>query len=188
MALANAIATRSKLQSARLYVKVVDLNHLPEKVDLISKLGKKSQEIIFEDLPNACYACKKKGHLVKNCTSKSKNHLSSEKEVKKTKVQYKKVWKPKDFHLKEKKKNENSKAPPAVVDNVSKPLLKDGTRTLSETEILNSKKEVNGIQLEPIFPEQRIEDLSDLSKKIVLYQKMEDKWGDLDEMIELEEG
>ena len=55
----NATASRSKLQSARLYVKVADLNHLPDKMELISKLGKKTQEIIFEDLPNACYAYKK---------------------------------------------------------------------------------------------------------------------------------
>lgn len=94
MALDNSIVTRSKLKTARLYVKVADLNHLPENVELISKLGKKTQEIIFEDLPNAFYACKKQGHLVKNFPSKSKYHLSSEKEVKKTKVQHKKVWKP----------------------------------------------------------------------------------------------
>ena len=101
VALDNVMAARTKLHSARLYVKVADLNHLPKKVELISKLGKKTQEIIFEDLRNACYACKKQGHLVKNCPSKSKNHPSSEKEVKKTKVQQKKVWKPKEAHLKE---------------------------------------------------------------------------------------
>lgn len=38
------------------------------------------------------------------------------------------------------------------------------------------------------MPEQSIDDLVDLSQQIVLYQKMEDRWGDLDEMIELEEG
>ena len=65
VALDNATASRSKLQSARLYVKVANLNHLPEKVELISKLGKRMQEIVFEDLPNAYYACKTQGHLVK---------------------------------------------------------------------------------------------------------------------------
>jgi len=59
VALDNATATRTKLQSAKLYVKVVDLNHLLEKVELISKLGKKTQVIIFEDLRNSCYAYKK---------------------------------------------------------------------------------------------------------------------------------
>jgi hypothetical protein len=58
VALDNATATRSKLQTVRLYVKVADLNHLPNKVELISKLGKTIQEITFEDLPNACYVCK----------------------------------------------------------------------------------------------------------------------------------
>lgn len=37
----HTIASRSKLQSARLYVKVVNLNNLPEKVELISKLVKR---------------------------------------------------------------------------------------------------------------------------------------------------
>lgn len=59
VALDNATATKSKLHTARLYVKVADLNHLPDKVELISKLGRTLQEISFEDLPNACYACKK---------------------------------------------------------------------------------------------------------------------------------
>ena len=59
VALDNATATRSKLHTARLYVKVADLNHLPDKVELISKLGRTLQEISFEDLPNACFACKK---------------------------------------------------------------------------------------------------------------------------------
>ena len=86
MALDNATATRTKLQSARLYVKLVDLNHLPQKVELISKLGKKTQEIIFEDLSNSCYACKKQGHLVKNCPSKSKKHPNSVPDGKKTKI------------------------------------------------------------------------------------------------------
>ena len=82
VALDNATASRSKLQSARLYVKVAKLNHLPDKVELISKLGKRMQEVVFEDLPNACYACKKLRHLVKKCPNRSKN-LKSEKEVKK---------------------------------------------------------------------------------------------------------
>ena len=47
MALDNATATRTKLQSARLYVKVADLNHLLQKVELISKLGKKTQKNHF---------------------------------------------------------------------------------------------------------------------------------------------
>ncbi len=74
------------------------------------------------------------------------------------------------------------------MDIVSKLLLEDGARIVPKTENINSEKEVNGLQLDPIFPKQGIADLLDLSKKIVLYQKMEDKWGDLDEMIELEEG
>ena len=38
------------------------------------------------------------------------------------------------------------------------------------------------------MPEQRIDDLVDLSKQIVIYQRMEDQWSDLDEKIMLEEG
>lgn len=79
VALDNATAARTKLHSARLYVKMVDLNHL-------SKLGKRTQEIIFEDLLNSCYTYKKLGHMVKNCLNKSKNQSKIEKEVKKTKV------------------------------------------------------------------------------------------------------
>ena len=59
VALDNAMTARTKLHSARLYVKVANLNHLLEKVELISKLGKRTWKIIFEDLPNSCYACKK---------------------------------------------------------------------------------------------------------------------------------
>ena len=58
VALDYATATISKLQTAGLYVKVADLNHLPDKVELISKIGKTMQEITFEDLPNACYVVK----------------------------------------------------------------------------------------------------------------------------------
>ena len=70
-------ASRSKLHCARILVKVADLNHLPDKVELISKLGKKSQGVLFEDLPNSCYACKKHGHLVKNFPSKTKKPLNN---------------------------------------------------------------------------------------------------------------
>ena len=48
MALDNAMATRTKLHSARLCVKVVDLNHLLEKVELISKLGKKHRKLFLK--------------------------------------------------------------------------------------------------------------------------------------------
>ena len=58
MALDNAMASRTKLHSVRLYVKVADLNHLPEVVELISKLGKRTREVIFEDIPNSYYDCK----------------------------------------------------------------------------------------------------------------------------------
>jgi hypothetical protein len=186
VALDNATATRSNLQTARLLVKVADLNHLPEKVELISKLGKKTQEIFFDDLPNACYACKRQGHVVKNCPSKSKHHLSSEKEVKKTKVQHRKVWKPKDSRPKEKKENEILKDTPAIVDIASVPLLEDGVQPAFESMIRNPKTEVN--QLESFRSDLCLDEMPDLAKQIVLYQKMEDKWGDLDEMTELEEG
>ena len=95
---------------------------------------------------------------------------------KKAKVQQKKVWKPKEAHLKEQKKNEDSKAPYAEVDKVP------------STKKVNSKKEGHGLQLETIMPGQRIDDLTDLSKQIVIYQRMEDRWGDLDDKIVLEEG
>ena len=88
--------TKSKLQSARLYVKVANLNNLPEKVELISKLGKRIQEIIYEDLPNTYFSYKMKGHRVKNCPKKSKNYPKIDKEDKKKEEKtQKKVWKPK---------------------------------------------------------------------------------------------
>ena len=59
IAVDNATALKSKLQSARLYVKVANLSNLPKKVELISKLGKRTQDIIYEDLPNSCFSCKK---------------------------------------------------------------------------------------------------------------------------------
>lgn len=59
VAVDNAMASKSKLQCARLYVKVANLNNLPKKVELISKLGKRIQKIIFEDLLNSCFVCKK---------------------------------------------------------------------------------------------------------------------------------
>lgn len=59
VAVDNVTASKSKLQCARLYVKVAHLKNLPEKVELISKLGKRMQEIIFEDLPNTFFVYKK---------------------------------------------------------------------------------------------------------------------------------
>ena len=43
-------------------------------------------------------------------------------------------------------------------------------------------------QLESFRSDLCLDELPDLAKQIVLYQKMEDKWGDLDETTELEEG
>ena len=59
IAVDNATTSKSKLQSARLYVKEANLSNLPKKVELISKLGKRTQEIIYEDLPNTCFSYKK---------------------------------------------------------------------------------------------------------------------------------
>ena len=95
---------------------------------------------------------------------------------KKAKVQQKKVWKPKEAHLKEKKNNEDSKAPHAEVNKEP------------SSKIENSEKEGHGLQLDTIMPKQRIDDLVELSKQIVIYQRMEDQWSDLDEKIMLEEG
>ena len=181
VALDNATATRSKLQTARLLVKVADLNHLPDKVELISKLGKISQEILFDDLPNACYACKRQGHVVKNCPSKHKNHSSGEKEVKKTKAQLRKVWRPKAPRHKEMKEIETLKVTSALVDITSVPLVEDGVR--SDSESLNRNTDTESIRADQCFDEQ-----TDLSKQIVLYQMMEDKRDMLDELSELEEG
>ena len=176
VALDNATVSRTNLQSARLYVKVADLNLLPEKVELISKLGKKTQKIIFEDLPNSCYACKKQGHLVKNCPSKSKKHPNSVPDGKKTKIQQKKVWKPKEDHCQEQKNNEDSKASLAKMDN----------EPSFEKAIF--EKDGHGIQSNTIMSEQRIDDLADLSKQIVIYQRIEDQRRDLEDKTGLEEG
>ena len=62
MAIDNMIASRSKIHCARIYVKVVHPNDLPQKVKINSKLGKWNQEVSFEDLPNMCFICKKLGH------------------------------------------------------------------------------------------------------------------------------
>lgn len=59
LAIDNGMTTRSKLHCARIYVKVAHFKYLPQKVELNSKLGKRMQEIVFEDLPNACFVCKK---------------------------------------------------------------------------------------------------------------------------------
>lgn len=48
VALDHATTARTKLQSARLYVKVADLNHLPDKVELISKLGKEPKKLFLK--------------------------------------------------------------------------------------------------------------------------------------------
>ena len=95
---------------------------------------------------------------------------------KKPKVQQKKVWKPKDVHRKEHKYSEESKDLHVEVE-----------KELS-FEKVNSKKEGHDLQLENTMLEQRIDDLADLSKQIVIYQRMEDRWGDLDDKIVLEEG
>ena len=55
----NVTASKSKPHCARIYVKVVHLKNLPQKVEMISKLGKRMQEIIFEDLLNTCFVYKK---------------------------------------------------------------------------------------------------------------------------------
>ena len=61
------------------------------------------------------------------------------------------------------------------------PLVEDGVRNASETLITNTETE--SIRADLCLDEQ-----TDLAKQIVLYQKMEDKWGVLDELTELEEG
>ena len=67
------------------------------------------QEVIYEDLPNTCFTCKKQGHWVKNCLNKGKNISKNEKEDKKKEVKVqKKVWKPKVIHAKDVKDNLNS--------------------------------------------------------------------------------
>ena len=60
MAVDHATTSKSKLNSARLSVKVANLNNLPQKVELISKLGKRIQEITYEDLLNTCFSYKKR--------------------------------------------------------------------------------------------------------------------------------
>ena len=94
----------------------------------------------------------------------------------KAKVQQKKVWKPKEAHRKEQKNSEDSKDLHAKVEKEPSPKK------------VNSEKEGHDLQLETTMPEQRIDDRTDLSKQIVIYQKMEDRWGDLDDKIVLEEG
>ena len=96
IAVDQATTSKSKINSARLYVKVANLNNLPEKVELFSKLGKRTQEVTYEDLPNTCFACKTQGHWVKNCPTKSKNQTEVVKEDKKKEVKIqKKIWRPK---------------------------------------------------------------------------------------------
>ena len=73
VAIDNFTASKSKLQCARIYVKVSHLKNLPEKVELISKLGKRMQEIIFEDIPNTCFVCKKRVIGQKIALSKAKS-------------------------------------------------------------------------------------------------------------------
>ena len=105
----QATALKSKLQNARLYVKVENLNHLLGKVELTSKLGKRMQEVIYEDLPNTCFAYKKQGHWVKNCPTKGKSTSKTKNEDKKKEVKVqRKVWKPKVNHAKDMKDKLNS--------------------------------------------------------------------------------
>ena len=88
----NAMASKSKLQSARLYVKVENLSNLPKKVELISKLGKRTQEITYEDLPNTCFAYKKYGHWVKNCLTKARINPRLKRRTKRKKKRFRRKF------------------------------------------------------------------------------------------------
>lgn len=105
----------------------------------------------------------------------------------KTKVQHKKVWKPKDPKIKE-TENVTLKDPLAGDDIGPLPNCEEKTLSLSESDKMCSDKEVNAIQLEPIVTAPGADVLLDSSLQIVPYQKMEAKWGDLDERTGLEEG
>ena len=95
---------------------------------------------------------------------------------KKPRIQHKKVWKPKDAHCNEQKYSE-----------VSRDLHEEVEKELSFVKV-NSEEEGHDLQSENTMPEQRIDDLADLSKQIIIYQRMEDRWGDLYDKIVLEEG
>ena len=109
-------------------------------------------------------------------------------EVKKAKVWQKKVWKPKEAHLKELKKNVDLKALHVEVNKVIENIHEERNVFVSDTEKVNIEKEGNGSQLESMMLEKIIDDLTDLTKQMVIYQRMEDRWGDLDDKIVLEEG
>lgn len=59
---------------------------------------------------------------------------------------------------------------------------------LAFKENLNIENKGEGMMLESTLPEQNIEDMVDLTKQLVIYQKIDDNWEDLVEMDELEEG
>ena len=98
------------------------------------------------------------------------------------------MWKPKEAHLKELKKNMDLKPLHAEVDKFTKNIHEEENISMPDTMEVNIEKEGNGSQLESIMPEQRIDDQENLSKQIVIYQSMEDRWGDLDDKIVLDEG
>ena len=62
-----------------------------------------------------------------------KNHPSSVKEVKKAKVQQKKVWKPKEAQLKELKKNVDLKALHVEADKVIENILEEENISMPDT-------------------------------------------------------
>ena len=61
VALENAMTSRTKLHCARIFVKVVDLNHLPNKVELIAKLGKKLKIFFLKICPTLAMLARNSG-------------------------------------------------------------------------------------------------------------------------------
>lgn len=63
-----------------------------------------------------------------------------------------------------------------------------GNKLVPQPKKENSRKGDNGSMFQSVRLEKNIDDLADLLKQIVIYQRMEDRWGDLDEKEFLEEG
>ena len=105
----------------------------------------------------------------------------------KTKVLHKKVWKPKDLKIKE-TENVTLKDPLPGDDIGPLPNCVVKTFSLSESDKMCSDKEVNAIQLESFVTAPGADVFPDSSLQIVPYQKIEAKWGVLDERAGLEEG
>lgn len=89
---------KKRLTYARICVGVVEGQDMPQVIEFQSHLGRRVHQIDYENVPFACFHCKKVGHKVKACPIFGENEKASKAQNKQAKNKEgapRKVWKEK---------------------------------------------------------------------------------------------